>query len=100
MKVSKFVTKIVIRVFFILLLVATFLFIQGDQSKFQHLYFSFSHVWEMIFPAIIILCFLFLFITCALKKYNQPEMNWLLVVNTIVLIAYGIAIFIKINRMV
>jgi len=100
MKVSKVVTKIVIRVFFILLLAAAFLFLQGDQSKYQHIYFAFGHKWEMIFPAIIILSFLFLFVICAQKKYNEPEMNWLLVLNTLVLTAYGIAIFIRVSHMV
>ena len=87
------------RGFFILLLVATVLFIQGDQSKYQHIYFTFANPWQMVFPAIIIFAFIFLFIACAIKKYNEPEMNWLLVVNTIVLVAYGIADFIKISKM-
>ncbi|HZY39174.1 MAG TPA: hypothetical protein VFE53_21105 [Mucilaginibacter sp.] len=53
----------------------------------------------MIFPLIIITAFLFLLVTCAIKKFNEPELNWLLVVNTIVLTAYGAAIFIKVSHM-
>jgi hypothetical protein len=100
MRASKLVTRIVVRAFFVLLLVAAVPFFYGDQSKFQHIYFAFHHKWEMIFPAIIILSFIFLLITCAIKKYNEPELNWLLIVNTVVLLAYGIAIVIRVSRMV
>ena len=100
MKVSKFVTKIVIRIFFILLFVALVPFFEGDQNKIQHIYLTFHHSWEMIFPAILIISFTCLLIYCAVKKYTEPEMNWLLVVNTIVLLAYGIAIFVRVRQMI
>jgi len=100
MKVSKLVTKIVVRVFFILLLAVSVPFFAGDHSKYQNIYFAFPHKWEMILPGIIIVSFLFLLITCAIKKYSEPELNWLLIVNTVVLLAYGIAIFIRVSRMV
>ena len=99
MKVSKFVTKIILRLFFILLFVGLVPFIQGDQDKLKHIYLIFHHTWEMIFPAILIIGFLTLLITCALKKYNEPELNWLLVLNTVILLAYGIAIFIRVSHM-
>jgi hypothetical protein len=100
MKVSKLVTKIVLRVFFILIIVALVPLFHGDQTKLQQIHLSFHHAWEMIFPAIIILSFLFILITCAVKRFNEPQLNWLLVVNTIVLLAYGIAIYIRVMQMV
>lgn len=100
MKVSKFVTKIVLRIFVILLVAAMVPFFQGDHSKLQHIYLSFHYSWQLVFPAIIIISFLFLLVTCGIKKFNEPEMNWLLVINTIVLLAYIIAIFIKVIHMV
>jgi hypothetical protein len=100
MRVSKLVTKIVVRAFFILLLVAAVPFFYGDRTKYQHIYFAFKHKWEIIFPAVIILSFLTLFVTTAVKKYNDLELNYLLVVNIVVLVAYGIAIFIRISHMV
>jgi hypothetical protein len=100
MRMSKPVTKIVVRVFFILVLFALVPFFYGDQNKFQNIYFAFPHKWEIVFPLIIITAFLFLLITCAIKKFNEPELNWLLVVNTIVLTAYGVAIFIKVSHIV
>jgi hypothetical protein len=100
MKVSKLATKIIVRAFFILMLVAAVPFFYGDQSKFQHIYFAFPHKWEIVFPAIIIISFFILMITCAIKKYNELELNWLLVVNIIVLVAYAIAIFIRISHII
>jgi len=99
MKVSKFVTKIFVRIFFILLFAALVPYFTGDQAKYQHIYLAFHHTWEMIFPAVIILSFVFLLVTCTVKRYKEPELNWLLVVNTVVLTAYGIAIFIRVAHM-
>ncbi len=100
MKVSKFVTKIVIRIFFILLFVAMIPFFEGDQTKLQHIYFTFHHKWEMIFPAILMIGFIGLLVTCAIKKYEEPDLNWLLVLNTVILLVYGVAIFIRVAHMV
>jgi hypothetical protein len=72
----------------------------GDKSKLGHIYLAFPHAWEMIFPAIIIIAFITLLIMCAIKKFNQQELNFLLVVNTIVLAAYGTAIFIRVYHLV
>ncbi len=99
MKVNKFVTKIVLRLFFILLFAGAFVFFQGDQSKLKHIYLGFHHKWELIFPGILIVGFISLLITCAIKKYNEPDLNWLLVLNTVILLAYGIAIFIKVSHL-
>jgi hypothetical protein len=100
MKVNRLVTKIVIRLFFLLLLIALVPpFLQGDQSKLQHIYLSFHYKWQMIFPAILILGFVSLLIICAVKKYKEQDLNWLLVLNTVILIAYGIAIYIRIYHM-
>jgi len=100
MKVNRLVTKIVVRLFFILLLAALVPpFLAGDQSKLQHIYLSFHYKWQMIFPAILILGFISLLIICTLKKYQEADLNWLLVLNTLILIAYGIAIYIRIYHM-
>jgi len=100
MKVSKFVTRIVLRVFVILLVAAIVPLFQADQSKLQHIYLTFHYSWQLIFPVIIVISFLVLLVVCGRKKFNEPDTNWLLVVNTVVLLAYVIAIFIKVIHMV
>ena len=100
MQVNRIVTKIIVRLFFLLLLIAVVPpFFMGDQTKLQHIYLSFHYKWEMIFPAILILGFISLLIVCAAKKYKEPDLNWLLVLNTVILIAYGTAIYIRIYHM-
>jgi hypothetical protein len=97
MKVNRTVTKIVVRLFYLLLILAIApSLLQGGQSKLQHIYLSFHHTWEMIFPGILILGFIALLIICATKKYKEPDLNWLLVLNTVILTIYGIAIFIRV----
>jgi hypothetical protein len=97
MKTSKIAAKIAVRLFFTLMLIALVPpFLMGDKSKLQHIYLSFRHTWEMIFPAILIIGFVGLLITCMVKKYRETDMNWLLVLNTGILIIYGAAIYIRI----
>jgi hypothetical protein len=100
MKVNQFITKIVVRVFFILVFAAMIPFFTGDQTRLQHIYFTFPHKWQMIFPIILILAFISLLITCSVKKYKEPELNWLLILNTVILVVYGAAIFIRVSHMV
>lgn len=100
MKTSQIAAKAVVRVFLILLLAATIPFIQGDNAKLQNFNFIIREPWTLIFPVILILGFVSLLITCTIKKYKVVDLNWLLVVNTLVLIAYGIAIFIKVYHAV
>ena len=100
MKTSRVVTKVVVRLFFLLLLLALVPpFLMGDQSKLKNIYLSFHHPWEMIFPGILILGFISLLIICAVKKFQETDLNWLLVLNTVILTIYGIAIYIRIYHM-
>ena len=100
MRASRLVTKIVVRAFFILLLVALVPVWYGDHNKLQNIYLTFRHPWEIAFPAILIVSFIFLLATCAIKRYAEPELNWLLVLNTCILLVYGIAIVIRISHMI
>jgi hypothetical protein len=100
MKVNRLVTRTIVRLFFLLLLIALVPpFLMGDKTKLQHIYLSFHYGWETIFPAILILGFIILLIICLVKKYKEPDLNWLLVLNTVILIAYGVAIYIRVYHM-
>jgi hypothetical protein len=95
MKLSKFFAKLMVRLFFILILAAGLGIWQGG-DKLKHLGYINLFQWRMIFPVLLIAGFVGFFITCSIKKFNNIELNWLLVVNTIMLIIYAMAIFIKI----
>jgi hypothetical protein len=101
MKTSKIAAKIAVRLFFTLMLIALVPpFLMGEKSKLAHIYLSFRHPWEMIFPGILIIGFVGLLITCMVKKYRETDLNWLFVLNTAILIIYGAAIYIRILHII
>jgi hypothetical protein len=99
MKASRLVTKIVVRVFFVLVFFALVPVFMGDQQKFKDVNLTFRHKWETVFPLILITCFIGLLLTAAYRKFNDLEINWLLVLNTIILTVYGAALFYKVAHM-
>ena len=96
MKTSRFVAKLVTRLFFLLLLLAIIPLLKVDSSRFEHLYFVTTHKWIWIFPCILVGAFVTLFVGCTIQKYTKPDWNWLLVVNTVVLMAYCATLYIKV----
>jgi hypothetical protein len=100
MKTSQIAAKIATRLFFFLLLIALVPFIQGDTSKLQHLYLAPKQVWTLTFPILLILGFIALLIICSVKKFSKTDLNWLLVLNTVVLMAYGITLYVHIYRLI
>ena len=97
MKTSQIAAKVVVRAFVILLIAALIPYFSGN-TKLQHFNFVIRHAWTLVFPAILIGGFIGLLITCTIKKYKVIELNWMLVVNTLVLIAYGAAVVIRIYQ--
>jgi len=100
MKTSQIAAKAVVRIFFILLLAALVPYFAGNNYKLQHFNFVIYHTWTLIFPALLIAGFIGLLIACTVKRYKVADLNWLLVVNTLVLIAYGVAVFIRVYHAV
>ncbi|MGZ3756854.1 MAG: hypothetical protein ACXVAY_14055 [Mucilaginibacter sp.] len=99
-KVSQIAAKVIVRLFFILLLVALVPFMQGDNHKLQNLYFTTTHKWIFIFPVILIGAFITLLVMCTIKKYKEMDLNWLLVLNTVILLAYGATLYIRVWHLV
>jgi hypothetical protein len=100
MKTSQVVAKVVVRLFFFLLLIALVPYFAGNNAKLQNFNFVIHQKWTLIFPAILLGGFIGLLVTCTVKKYKEIDLNWLLIVNTLVLMAYGLAIFIKVYQAV
>jgi uncharacterized membrane protein len=96
MKTSQIVAKAIVRLFFLLLLVATIPLFQGESSKLSQFYFVVHNKWILVFPCILVLGFIILFITCTVNKYKEVNLNWLLVVNTAVLLICSIVIYIRV----
>ena len=99
MKTSGIVAKAVSRLFLLLLVLAIVPLFQVDTSKLQHLYIVTSSKSLFVFPVILIGGFVYFLIRCTMNKYKETDSNWLLVINTLVLMAYCATIFIKVYQL-
>lgn len=100
MKVSQIAAKAVVRIFFVLLLIALVAVVQGDTSKLHQLYLAPKHLYMLAFPVLLIIGFVTLLVMCAMKKYQRTDLNWMLVVNTIMLAAYGVTLYLGIAKLI
>lgn len=100
MKASQIAAKIATRLFLIFLCVSLVPFIQGDTSKLRNMYLNGTNIWSLIAPVLLMLGFIALFVMVSIKKYKEADLNWLLVLNTAVLLAYGITLFVRIYSMI
>jgi hypothetical protein len=100
MKISQIAAKAVVRVFLLLLLISTIPFLEGNNPKLQNFQFVIHQKWTLVFPSILIVGFVTLLVLCTIKKYKQVDLNWLLVVNTLVLLAYFLTIALAVYRQI
>jgi quinol-cytochrome oxidoreductase complex cytochrome b subunit len=100
MKISQIVAKAAVRVFLLLLLISTVPFIAGNNPKLNNFKFVIHQKWTLVFPGILIAGFITLLVLCTIKKYKEVDLNWLLVVNTVVLLAYFLTIVYSVYRQV
>jgi len=99
MKTSGIVAKAVSRLFLLLLVLAVVPLFQVDRNKLKHLYIVTSSKWLFAFPVILVGGFVYFLIRCILNKYKEPDSNWLLVVKTLILMAYCATLFIKVYQL-
>ena len=99
MKTSAIVAKAVTRLFLLLLVLAVVPLFQVDSNKLQHLYIVSKSKWLFVFPVILIGGFIYFFIRCTIKKYTEHDSNWLLVINTLILMAYCATVFMRVYQL-
>jgi len=103
LKISQVAAKTAIRVFIIILFFGLFPFIAGNEAmdaRIQSTHLVFPNKWTLVFPAILFLGFLTLVIICKKRKYQVPDFNWLLVLNTVILLAYLVLLYSRIFKAV
>lgn len=95
--------KTAIKVFIIILFFGLLPFIAGHQpwdARVETTHLVIPNKWTLIFPAILFLGFLSLLIICMRKKYQVPDFNWLLVLNTLILLTYLVLLYSRIFKAV
>ncbi|HTE02308.1 MAG TPA: hypothetical protein VK668_23625 [Mucilaginibacter sp.] len=100
MKTSQIVAKAVTRLFILLLLLASIPLFQADSAKLHHIYFVGNNKWTLVFPGLLLAGFIGLFIYCSIKKFSIPDLNWVLVINTLVLMAYCATLYMRIYEII
>jgi hypothetical protein len=99
METSGIVAKAVSRLFLLLLVLAIVPLFQVNGNKLQHLYIVTSNKWLLIFPVILVGGFVYFLIRCTINKYREPDSNWLLVLNALILMAYCATIFVRVYQL-
>lgn len=85
---------------FLILLLAALTAVIIHKDSLQHLGYINLYQWRMIFPVLLIAGFITLLVLCTIKKYRVTDLNWLLVVNTVMLTAYAVAIGFRIMQLI
>ncbi|SFB91119.1 hypothetical protein SAMN05421747_10251 [Parapedobacter composti] len=99
---SKFVAKLLVRLFMLLLLFsfAPFILEQETIRPLSQTFVYITNKWAFIFPGLLFVSFLALLILTLRNKYRHIDINWMLSLNTALLIGYLIMLYVKIYPLI
>lgn len=101
-KISRTAAKTAVRIFIIILFMGILPFISGQdqpwEAKLANAHLVIPNKWTLVFPAILFVGFLILTILCMKNKYRQTDINWLLVLNAVILITYLVMLYSRIFK--
>lgn len=101
-KISKTAAKTAIRIFIIILFMGILPFVAGQDQpwgeKLANAHLVITNKWTLVFPAILFVGFLTLTILCLKNKYSQTDINWLLVLNAVILVTYLVLLYSRIYK--
>jgi len=97
-KLSKLAAKTAVRIFVIILFFGLFPFVTGNNTHLDSTHLYIENKWTLVFPAILFIGFTTLLVLCMKKKYQEPDLNWLLVLNTVILLTYLIMLYSRIFK--
>jgi sterol desaturase/sphingolipid hydroxylase (fatty acid hydroxylase superfamily) len=101
-KISKTAAKTAIRIFIIILFMGILPLVSGQNQPWDQrladAHLVITNKWTLVFPAVLFLGFLSLTILCMKNKYSQPDVNWLLVLNAVILITYLVMLYSRIYK--
>jgi len=100
--ISKFIAKLLVRLFMLLLLLAFAPTLLENKTS-RSLGSTFVYIenkWAFIFPGLLFFCFLVLLVLTLRQKYRHTDLNWMLSLNTGLLIVYLIMLYAKLYPLI
>lgn len=100
--ISKFVSKLLVRLFILILAAAVIPVFVDDEigAKMETTYVYIENKWVFVFPLILFLSFLTLLILTGRARHEKTDLNWMLSLNTLLLIVYVIMLFIRLAPLI
>lgn len=89
-KISRMAARTVVKIFIIFLVMGLLPFLTGQpwEERLQQAHFVIPNKWTLAFPGILFFGFIALLVVCMRQRYRQPDYNWLLVLNGVMLLIY------------
>jgi len=94
---SKFISKLLVRLFMLILAAAIAPMFVDKQiaARMETTYVYIENKWVFIFPLILFLSFLTLLVLTGRAKHEKTDLNWMLSLNTLLLIIYVVMLFVR-----
>lgn len=101
-KRSRFAAKLAVKLFILVLFLglAPFMLDEGMNEQIRDLRLVVPRPWTLVFPGLLTLGFLALLTVCIVQKFRKSDINWLLTLNTVILLAYAVIAYIRIFRFI
>lgn len=95
--ISQFTAKLLVRLFIFLLLFAfaPVVLEQETTRTYSETFVYIENKWALIFPGLLFVSFLALLILTLRYKYRKTDLNWMLSLNTALLIIYVTMLYIR-----
>lgn len=95
--ISQFTAKLLVRLFILLLLFAfaPVVLEQETTRSYNETFVYIENKWALIFPGLLFLSFLTLLILSLRYKYQKTDLNWMLSLNTALLIIYVAMVYVR-----
>ncbi|WP_262246466.1 hypothetical protein [Parapedobacter soli] len=95
--ISQFTAKLLVRLFIFLLLFAfaPVILEQETTRTYSETFVYIENKWALIFPGLLFVSFLALLILTLRYKYRKTDLNWMLSLNTALLIIYVTMLYIR-----
>jgi cytochrome bd-type quinol oxidase subunit 2 len=100
--ISQIAAKVSSRLFIVLLAIGILpIWLNTEwKDRLDEMYVYIPHQWTLIFPVLFLISFLTLYILAAQKKFKNEEYNWLLTLNSTLLIIYLVLLFYRLYPMI